>query len=291
MAIEIVIKEYRKKYIFDVGTLRKYGDRYKITYQSHQLNKGMTISKNGKGQTNDEKLDCNLRRAKCKIEEYALCNDWGYFATLTLNKDKQDRYDIKGYIRDLGKMINNMNRYREVKITYLLIPERHKDGAWHMHGFFNGLTESDLIKAKKGSRKRDVYNWVAYGERFGFNDLERIEDKGKATNYIKKYISKDMARSIKEINAKTYYCSKGLKVSETIKKGTVSTKYNPGYVKMNVDKTPIYSCQWLPIGTNEEEATSYINGITKCGIWQYDEENPFNEAEKLPSDQIQDWVT
>ena len=34
-------------------------------------------------------------------------------------------------------------------MVYLVVPERHKDGAYHFHGLFGGLNDSEKWNAKK----------------------------------------------------------------------------------------------------------------------------------------------
>ena len=256
-------------YEHNVGTLKKYGDRYKVSWMSSQLAKGMSVERKGKGMANEEKLDCNVRRAKNRIKEYALSNQWDFFCTLTLDKLKQDRYDLGAYIKKLSHMIRNVRRDTGANIQYLLVPEKHRDGAWHMHGLLKGIPPEMLVEAPRGVRKRQVYNWVAYSEKFGFNDLEPVEDSCKVASYITKYVTKEMNSSIKEMNAKSYYASRGLEVSKVIKKGTVSAKYNPEYVKKCNDE-PLYSEMWLPNNTTLEEALEYLQDTSWRCICQED---------------------
>ena len=279
LIIEIVARERRKKYVYNVATLKKYGSRYKVTWNAVVRNKGISVDRVGKGQASDKKAECNIRRAKQAIKEYALCNEWEYFVTFTLDKSKQDRYDLKSYIKNLGTMIKSLNRSRKVPITYLLIPERHKDGAWHMHGFVNGLLDDDLEVAMTRNNKI-VYHWIKYGEKFGFSDLEKIEDKEKASSYITKYVTKDMNRGVDEINAKTYYCSRNLKRAEIIKKGTVSAKYSPTF-KHEVDGAVVYSEMWLPHNTTLDKAYAYVHDISKRDVWQDAIEKETGEVYKI----------
>ena len=93
---------------------------------------------------NPEKLANNISRARSTIYELALCNEWQFFCTLTLDKEKYDRYDLKKFHKDLTQHIRDMNKKYKTKINFLLIPEQHKDGAWHMHGFLSGLPD-DLL--------------------------------------------------------------------------------------------------------------------------------------------------
>ena len=114
------------------------------------------------------KLLNNLARARTKIFEYAICNNFEYFVTLTLNSDR-DRHDLGGYIKDLGQMIRNYRRLYDVNIQYLLIPEQHADGAWHMHGLLLGLPESHLRK-----NENEYMEWPYYTDRFGYMSIDKI---------------------------------------------------------------------------------------------------------------------
>lgn len=49
---------------------------------------------------NEEKLDNSISRTRSKIYEYAICNDFEYFVTLTLNSEKMDRSNIDEYIKN-----------------------------------------------------------------------------------------------------------------------------------------------------------------------------------------------
>lgn len=181
---------------------------------------------------NDEKLENNIIRAKNKIIEIGYCNDFDYFVTLTIDKDKQDRFDLREYIKDLGYMIQNLNARTNAQIRYILIPERHKNGAWHLHGLMTGF-HPDMLQqfVKEDPRKLPVrildglkngetlYEWLDYSKRFGFCTLSKIRNREAALHYILKYINKEVTLSIKELGQHIYYCSKGLKRAEVIAEG------------------------------------------------------------------------
>ena len=253
---------------YNVGIVRKYGENtYKVSYHKYILKKGCRIEKRGKGTANDKKLIQNVKRAKRTIRDYALCNEWQYFVTLTLDRCKRDRYDLKAYIKALGQRIRDINKSRDRKIAYLLIPEQHKDGAWHMHGFINGLVDKDVTVTNVKGRKRSVYHWIDYELRFGFSDMEVIESKERATSYITKYVSKDMVNSVSEVNAKTYYCSRGLKKPVEIKRGIVTPNYVPQYEK-KIESDVVYSDAWFS-DASDVIIQSMVNTTTKTETWQY----------------------
>lgn len=72
--------------------LRKYRDKYKlVVIAGYNPNKSMTRDEFA---SNEEKLENSLSRSRNKVFEYAYCNDWEYFVTMTLDKTKYDRYDL-----------------------------------------------------------------------------------------------------------------------------------------------------------------------------------------------------
>ena len=180
----------------------------------------------------EKKLMNNISRARNKILEYVLCNDFVFFVTLTLSPEKYDRENLPQFIKHLSKFINNYNSRKNANIQYVLIPEQHEDGAWHLHGFIMGLPYDRLELLKvDGDRKlpykilnklKDgqlVYTFPEYEKRFGYNLFEPIRNKKASALYMSKYLTKDISRNVKELGNHLYYCSKGLKKAEIVKQG------------------------------------------------------------------------
>lgn len=190
----------------------------------------------------DSKLDNNICRAKTTVKELVLCNDWDYWCTFTLSKEKHDRYDLNTYIRRMGEFIHNYNRRceDEYKVVYLLVPERHKDGAWHMHGFIKGIKPQDLYINKKG-----YLCWKQYEQKFGYISMDKIRDIDKASSYILKYLTKDISRNVTEHGAHLYYASHGLNKPEVIYRGHAELhaqwdyEHPDGYCKIKTIDTRI----------------------------------------------------
>lgn len=211
------------RYITDYYNIKQYNDdMYKLTYCKKPIKRAGFEDKNNikrSRDVNDVKLSNNVARARAMVFEYALCNDFEYFVTLTLNKDLQDRYDLKGYIKRLGQFIRNYRRDHGADIQYLLIPEKHRDGAWHMHGLFKGIPAEHLSINENG-----YMDWKAYSKKFGFISLDKIKNKEACSKYITKYVSKsfDKERGVTEKESKLYYCSRGLKRAKKKRDGTLS---------------------------------------------------------------------
>ncbi len=182
-----------------------------------------------------QRLACNLSRARSTIYELALCNDWDYFFTFTLDPKKYDRSDLKTFQKDLSRFFRKYREKYKVNVKYLLVPEQHKDGInWHMHGFLIGLPEEHLRKftfdeqlpyyiRHKLQNNQPVYDWKAYQKKFGFCNIEPIRDLEASAKYVTKYISKSMDNGIIQANGHLYYASQGLNRAVT----TASGYYDP----------------------------------------------------------------
>lgn len=212
----------------DVAILKDYnGIKRKITLHRVLRTKGLEVKYkySNKATINDEKLINNISRAKAKIFEYAYCNDWDYFATLTIDEKKYDRTNLKGYYKAFSQFLRDYSKKHNIKIKYLFIPELHADGqSWHMHGFIMGLPINHLESNQFG-----YLDWNAYKNKFGYISLDNIKNRAKCASYITKYISKNLSDCVTELNAKLYYSSKGLKTAEIVKKGSIRACIEPDF--------------------------------------------------------------
>lgn len=243
----------------DVATLKKYRENYyKITLHKQLRRAGYEAIEGdsdrkreaGKKNTadNEEKLSASLSRTRAAIYELALCNDWEWFVTLTLNPEYHNRKDLISYKKKLSTWIKNYNRIHKTNIKYLLIPEQHADGeSWHMHGLMMGLPEEFLhefteqeklpikilIEIKRGHK---VYNWPAYQKTFGYISISKTRHIESVSKYITKYITKDLVKTRIGLNDHLYYCSQGLKRSELLYTGQLTKEleedYSNDYVKI-----------------------------------------------------------
>lgn len=151
------------------------------------------------------RLSQSISRARSRVFELARCNDWDYFITLTLDRLKQDRHDLDLYRSQLGMMVRNLNRKDGYDIKYLLVPEQHKDGAWHLHGFVRGIHADDLVRNRFG-----YLEWKSHARRFGFTSLSPIKSHEACSRYITKYVSKDWSEGMLRSGAHLFCASQGL---------------------------------------------------------------------------------
>lgn len=244
--------------------LQKYTDNYYklIRFKKLIRSSGYELPydkiKRLKGSVNSEKLENNIRRAKNKIFEYAMCNDWDFFCTFTIDGKKYSRNDLNAFYKKFGQWLRNFQK-KNGKVTYLFVPELHADGQnWHFHGLIK-FDNGNILKAFQFENKakyslktrlklkelfeQGFLNWEQYEKKFGFCSFGGIKDKEKVSNYIKKYITKNISSGQKKIdkNCKLYYCSHGLKTAELIKKddipeniSSIPADFENEYVSINI---------------------------------------------------------
>lgn len=145
---------------------------------------------------NEDNIMRSLRRAKEQCRDIAYCNQFTHFITLTLSPEKINRYDISDIYTKLKVWLSN--RVQRNNLKYVLIPEHHKDGAIHFHGFFAG--DMRYIYALTSKEGIDVYNIDGFD--LGFTTAIPIYGEyKKAVSYVLKYMTKDT----KKIGGRWYY--------------------------------------------------------------------------------------
>jgi len=127
-----------------------------------------------------------MRRARAKVRRLALANDFRWFVTLTLDQQRVDRYDAAAVVRKLNQWCSNQVKRKGLR--YILVPERHKDGALHFHGFFSDALEA-VPSGHADKAGHPIYNLP--GWTLGFTAaIEVYGDYAGAVAYVCKYIGK-----------------------------------------------------------------------------------------------------
>ena len=173
----------------------------------------------------DQKQYYAIRRAKERIFDIVMCNDWKYFCTLTIDPKENDSSDVAFVRKKLKKWLNNMQNRRGLQ--YLLVPELHKiGGKIHAHLLINDcdlkLEDSGTvavpsykkpIKIETADRfgipqdqRKTVYNITDW--KYGFTTAIRTygDNYLRTAIYIMKYITKDSDM----IFGKYFWSSKGI---------------------------------------------------------------------------------
>lgn len=158
-------------------------------------------------------LISSYNRTRSALYAYARQCNWDYFVTFTFSKDKVDRYDFKVCTSKVRKWFNHLKQRKAVDLQYIIVPEQHKDGAWHMHGLIANIGNIELSDSGKRYKGQIIYNLL--GWKNGFSTATKIIDTYKAAAYIVKYITKDLCSITK--GKQRYY------VSQNIPKPVVKT--------------------------------------------------------------------
>ena len=116
--------------------------------------------------------------------------EWEYFITLTFSPEVVDRYDYRACMKKARKWFDNQKQRRAQDMQYLIVPEEHKDGAWHIHGLIARCDGISLVDSGHKHSGRTVYNMD--GWKYGFTDCVAVDDVHKISNYVTKYITKSV---------------------------------------------------------------------------------------------------
>lgn len=154
-----------------------------------------------------EKLERSRARAKAKVFDLIMCNEFQWFVTLTLSPDMVgDRTDYKDIVHKLNVWL--ANRVQRNGLYYIGVCEKHKRGGLHFHFLTNDTictVESGTYIRPSGGRPvkpatvfrsgfrledcRTVYNVPDW--RLGFTtSIRTYGARGAVANYIGKYITK-----------------------------------------------------------------------------------------------------
>lgn len=234
-----------------------------------------------KNEENDEEkdyLEKSINRTKTKMSDYVLCNNFTHFVTFTFDpsnskvKNEENRKDLRKMSKLLMTWINSeqINHFRlhGHRFKYLIVPERHKNNAWHFHAIFEDYKNDiqDFYSSKNKyltvdeirSKNKKPKNQRGFLPRYtlGRSEIAPIKDKTKMSNYIKKYITKDL---INEKYKKRYWCSKNLKKPEIIENIVESsTTISKEYLLKEYDYHKIYI---IPKDSEYFRFLKYVNKL------------------------------
>lgn len=152
----------------------------------------------------------SMRRTKGKVYDYSRANVWEYFVTLTFNPSLVDRYDFSDCVSKMTCWLNNIRKRKSPDLKYIGVPEKHKDGAFHFHFLFSNLGKLQLIDSGKKDKGRVIFNLGDY--KYGWSTATVVSDTSKVSNYITKYITKDLCSS--SVGLKRYWNSRNLEIGE-----------------------------------------------------------------------------
>lgn len=129
-------------------------------------------------------------RTKQTIKDLCYCNKFTHFCTFTFDRTKVDRYSLVDCCYKMRTFFRSARWNHSPDLKYLVIPERHKDGAIHFHALVSGYKGKYKDSKRKTPSGLTIYNLT--GWRYGYSTCTEIQNPEATMNYVTKYITKDM---------------------------------------------------------------------------------------------------
>ncbi len=208
----------------------------------------------------------SLRRTKQAVYDLAFANDWEYFLTVTFSNEKVDRYNYDEVVKKYSKQLDNLKQRHFPNMEYMMVPERHEDGAYHFHGLIKGIPENafqNAINPHTGKKIRKANRYIYNCDKFdlGYNTFSRIDDSEKASTYLSKYITKTLVDELK--GKKKYWSSRGL-TKPIVEKILLDPESKDNLLQSILDSDEVVSCVTKTVDTLEYTNTfTYI--VTQPG--------------------------
>lgn len=154
----------------------------------------------------DRSQNNSINRTINKIYEITRSNLWEYFVTFTFSPDKCNRFDYDDVTKVFHQWIDRVKKSISPNLKYIFVPEKHKSGAFHFHGLISNIGDMKLVNSGHKSKGKIIYNIDSYD--LGFTTATKVSDTSKVSNYITKYITKELLNVSK--NKKRYWHSNNL---------------------------------------------------------------------------------
>lgn len=190
------------------NSVKEYPDMIKICIYREPLQVSSCSRPKRKKRSSRTPSSRSLARSRSTLIDLCLCNEFDLFCTFTFDPKRYNSKSILSCKRYMNTWIRNAKSRHSKYLQYLIIPELHKSGAIHFHALFRNY-EGRLRPSGVYQNGREVFNIPHW--HFGFSTCCKIDNLEAVSNYISKYITKDM---ITFGGDKRYYCSQGLRRPE-----------------------------------------------------------------------------
>lgn len=206
----VKVKKARATYcdtpIFGISDSSFTSSEHKKKKNKKKIDKALSSDEKSRGERSD-----SLQRAKSKVFDLVVMNDFTYFLTITidinsLNVNGFDSTDTALVMRKVGNWLNN--QVKRKGLIYLLIPEYHEDGKKiHCHALINSVfdfvdsgyrlfrgksyrSETLLsMRVKHIDKLKVVYNVPDW--HYGYSTAIKLDGaKERVASYVTKYITK-----------------------------------------------------------------------------------------------------
>lgn len=151
----------------------------------------------------------SVNRSKRNLYHIARSNDWEYFITLTFKREDSDASNYDEVSKKVRNWLSNIKLRASPEFKYLVVPELHKDGInYHFHGLVANIGNLEITDSGKIDKKSGKVIYNLSGWKWGFSTATKIESNERVTNYLGKYITKDLMNRLKY--KKRYYVSQNI---------------------------------------------------------------------------------
>ena len=148
----------------------------------------------------------SVRRSRQAIYDISRSYNWDWFLTFTFSSDSVDRYNYDDVVALMSAWLKKMRKLNK-DMRYILVPEKHKDGAYHFHGLFACCDLRPVLW------KRKIYNIPCFD--YGYTTATRVRNSQAACRYISKYITKDICTVA--YGKKRYWTSRNISKPDAIR--------------------------------------------------------------------------
>lgn len=188
------------------------------------------------------------QRSKTRFLEYALNHDWGWFLTLTLDPLKHDRHT--DHMRGVAQWLKDARRRKYPGLEYALVPEQHKDGAWHYHALLSGVPSTALSDSGKKLRGRAVFVWDDAVKSWGWSTMSPVDGSDRAVRYISKYMTKSLMGSARGSGMRRWSVSSGVKrcVFRSVDRPAIGRVDGSEWYEVASDGQPVAWVRWGSVG-------------------------------------------
>lgn len=209
----------------------------------------------------EEKKKRNRERARRRtiqrVYDLSLSFSPSWFGTFTVSPSVvEDRFSYDQCSSQLIKLLNSL-RHKANCVQYLVVPEKHKSGAWHFHivlgecallpvegeGQLERMFERAISPSgrKLCDRKgRKLYNLKDC--KLGFTSFSKVDNPQHASAYIVKYLTK---QDVIPEGKKAYWATRNIKAPE---KQYLSVPPSPEFIEAFKDASDYeFSKKVLPI--------------------------------------------
>lgn len=166
--------------------------------------------KQNKQNIRDDNAHRSFRRSRIAVHDYIVSNHWDYWCTFTFSPKKVDRYDFDKVTTKMSTWL-----WRQKDLKYIIVPEQHKDGAFHFHALISNY-KGNLYPTDKKTRSGQSIFRANFGS--GHHEFVKLDENTQAiASYMtKNYMTK---QDLKLRGHKRYWVSRGLHRPYTVVNG------------------------------------------------------------------------